>query len=105
MTTLKKGFNSFFLNILELAICLVKYLHLLHENKDLDVYTELSTLPHCDKWIISGKKINFVQQESLSESDDDQMDLDVPSTSVVVNSQPLNEDEPGWTVVKTKRKI
>lgn len=80
------------------------------------VGAELSQLPPCDLWIVSGRKINFVSKpDDESSSDDDDEDMEMNDVKITENSsapstsgstmQVMEEDvDPGWTMVKTKKR-
>lgn len=94
----------------EISIYLVRYLTLLKEGKDQDVVNEINQLPTCEKWINPKAKINYVTapDSSSEESGGEEMDTEVgPSTSgstTIVKVEPIVEVDPGWILVKTKRK-
>lgn len=86
---------------------LVRYLSLLREGKDQDILNEINQLPKCEKWINPHAKINYVNApESSSDSEGESMDVEMcPSTSgstTAVKEEDIGE--PGWTVVKTRKK-
>lgn len=89
---------------------MVKYLTWLRESKDADIINEINQLPPCEKWIVLGRKINYVKDpDTSSESDDgDEMEVEItPSTSgstQTVKVEDILDTEPGWTVVRTKSK-
>lgn len=110
-STLVEIFHFLTCFTLELAINMVKYLTWLREGKDAEIINEINQLPQCEKWIVVGKKINYVKApDSSSESEGEDMDVEMtPSTSgstQQVKIDDIPDAEPGWTVVrpKTKRK-
>ena len=103
-------------SIKEISMYLIKYLNMLRNGHSEQVGIELSQLPVCDLWIVSGRKINFVSKpddESSSEDDDEEMEMSdvkitdsstAPSTSGST-MQVMEEDvDPGWTKVKAKKR-
>ncbi|XP_063696043.1 uncharacterized protein LOC134827373 [Culicoides brevitarsis] len=92
----------------ELSLYLVKYLTMLRDGKDQEIINEINQLPACEKWINPKAKINYVTAPESDSSDGEDMETEVvPSTSgstTAVQIEPLEEVDPGWTVVKTKRK-
>jgi len=106
-------------SIKEISASLVRYLTLLKEGQLGPIQQELSQLPPCEMWIVPGRRINFVSNpESSSDDDDDDEDEDMdvggdgvmtenttaPSTSGSTMQVEEEEVDPGWTVVKTKKK-
>lgn len=102
-----KQINNPLLFFKELGLNLVRYLSLLREGKDQDILNEINQLPKCEKWINPHAKINYVNApESSSDSEGESMDVEMcPSTSgstTAVKEEDIGE--PGWTVVKTRKK-
>lgn len=103
-------------SIKEISMYLIKYLNMLRNGQLEQIRAELSQLPPCEMWIVSGRKINFVSKpddESSSEDDDDEMDSNdvkitntstAPSTSGSTMEVMEEDIDPGWTVVKTKKR-
>jgi pre-rRNA-processing protein TSR2 len=107
-------------SIKEISCLLIKYLNML-KNGNLDqIGAELAQWPPCDIWIVAGRKINFVAKlDDESSSDDDEDDemgdsmsskakitnnTSAPSTSGSTMQVEEQDIDPGWTVVKTKKK-
>ena len=103
-------------SIKEISMYLIKYLKMLRNGQSELVGAELSQLPPCDLWIISGRKINFVSKpDDESSSDEDDEDMEMSEGKITENStapstsgstmQVMEEDvDPGWTMVKTKKR-
>lgn len=106
-------------SIQEVSFHLVKYLRMLRDGKLEKIKTEINQLPPCQMWIRPGNKITFIKSpddSSSSESgeSDEEMDQDMiisegqnvaPSTSG--STMKMEEEDvvdPGWTVVKTKKR-
>jgi pre-rRNA-processing protein TSR2 len=102
----------------EISMYLIKYLNMLKNGQMEQIRGELSQLPPCEIWIVAGRKINFVsklEDESSSDDDDDDEDMETSDVKISKTSaapstsgstmQVMEEDvDPGWTVVKTKKK-
>lgn len=91
----------------------MKYLNLLKIGKEEDIKKELSEMTPCSMWINPNNKINYIldsdNEESVSGDDDDEMEAEsqpaAPSTSgSTMKFVEEVEADPGWTMVKTKRK-
>lgn len=101
-------------SIKEISIYLIKYLNMLKSGNVQQIQLELSQLPACDKWIVPGRKINFVSQpeddSSSDDDDDDAMDVVIsentsaPSTSGSTMQMEEQDVDPGWTMVKGKKR-
>lgn len=106
-------------SIKEISIHLVKYLKMLREGNLEQIRAEISLLPPCDMWIVQGKQINFVSSpdDESSSEDDDEDDQEMGNCSMAVSEnttapstsgstmQMEEEDvDPGWTVVKQKKR-
>lgn len=109
-------------SIKEISCLLVKYLNLLKTGNMDQISAELSQFPPCDMWIVAGRRINFVAKpvdESSSDEDDDDDDemegatnnkvkitnnTSAPSTSGSTMQVEEEDVEPGWTVVKGKKR-
>lgn len=100
-------------SIKEISGYLVKYLQMLLSRRVDDIRSELSLLPPCEKWIVQGRRINFVTKpddESSSDDDDEEMESDVidnttsPSTSGSTMQVEVEDIDPGWTIVKGKKR-
>lgn len=107
-------------SIKEISCLLIKYLKLLRDGNLEQIRVELSQFPPCDIWIVAGRKINFVSkpddESSTDEEDDDNMEGDTsgrvkitsntsaPSTSGSTMQVEEEDIDPGWSVVKGKRK-
>jgi pre-rRNA-processing protein TSR2 len=106
-------------SIKEISCLLIKYLKLLRDGNIEQIRTELALFPPCDIWIVAGRKINFIskpEDESSTDEDDDDMEGDstgkikvtsntsAPSTSGSTMQVEEEDIDPGWTVVKGKRK-
>lgn len=104
-------------SIKEISTYLMKYLIMLRAGNIELIRAELSQLPPCDMWIVQGRKINFVSKpddESSSDDDDDEeMDsgdiivtdnTSAPSTSGSTMQVEEEDIDPGWTIVKGKKR-
>jgi pre-rRNA-processing protein TSR2 len=102
-------------SIKEISMYLIKYLNMLRNGQIEQIRAEISQLPPCEMWIVSGRKINFVSKpdDESSSDDDEEMETNDLKVSNAVNApstsgstmQVMEEDvDPGWTVVKTKKK-
>lgn len=106
-------------SIKEISIYLIKYLKMLREGNLEQIRAEISQLPPCDMWIVPGRKINFVSKLDDESSSDDEDDNDqemgdcsmsvsdntaAPSTSGSTMRVEEEDVDPGWTVVKQKKR-
>ncbi|CRK97764.1 CLUMA_CG011144, isoform A [Clunio marinus] len=108
-------------SIAEIATFLIKYFNMLKSGNIQQIQQELGSLPPCEKWIVQGRKINFVskpEDESSSDEEDEEMvesTIESPNVKINDNSLPPStsgstmkvieeEVDPGWTVVKTKKR-
>lgn len=101
-------------SIQEVTRILIKYFQMLQNNQQSQIMLELSQLPPCEMWIVPGGRVKIVHdEESSSDEDDEMMDTSsdqatssiVPSTSG--STMQFNEEDqvdPGWTVVKGRKK-
>lgn len=102
-------------SIKEISTYLIKYLIMLRAGNIEQIRAELSQLPTCDMWIVQGRKINFVSKpddESSSDDDEDMESGDIivtentttPSTSGSTMQVEEEDIDPGWTMVKGKKR-
>lgn len=88
---------------------MVKYLNWLREGRDADIANELNGLPACEKWIVVGRKINYVHTQGSSSDSDMDADDSIPIPKAVSaaagtsHTTVQEEVEPGWTLVKSKK--
>lgn len=97
-------------SISEVSHLLLKYITLLQNNQYEQIKSEFSQLPPCEMWIVHGGRVKIVaakESDSSSEDEDEQMDTtdtNVPSTSGSTVKFQEEEADPGWTVVKNRKK-
>jgi pre-rRNA-processing protein TSR2 len=102
-------------SIKEISVYLIKYLNLLRNGQLEQIRAEISQLPPCEMWIVSGRKINFVSKPDDESSSDDDEEMETGDVKVTNSAtapstsgstmQVMEEDvDPGWTVVKTKKR-
>ncbi|KAL4707162.1 hypothetical protein ACJJTC_018897 [Scirpophaga incertulas] len=102
----------------EIASHLLMFLSLLKEGRNDELQARIEAMPKCQKWLSQPIHDSVPPQchgnpdddttSSSGEEDDpnsEQMNDATPSTSNNYEPQPMEEDiEPGWTIVKTRRK-
>ena len=100
----------------EISRILLRYLELLNSGQIELIKSELFALPPCNSWIVKGNKINIVEDDDSSDSNDEEMESEAtnnvvnhnemgPSTSGSTMQVEEEDVDPGWTVVKKgKRK-
>ncbi|KAG7304559.1 hypothetical protein JYU34_011509 [Plutella xylostella] len=109
----------------EIATLLMKFLDLLKKGQNEEVLAQMAALPPCRMWLsqpmhkaVPPQSHGNPDDDTTSSSDDEENATAVnghhqPSSSAQPSSsqateqpEPMDEDEPepGWTVVKTKRK-
>jgi len=102
-------------SIKEISSLFIRYLTMLNNGSIEQVRQELSSLPPSEMWIVPERKINFISKpddESSSSEDDDMEGSDMvicentsaPSTSGSTMQVEEEDIDPGWTVVKTKKR-
>lgn len=98
-------------SIKEISSLLVRYLSMMNSGSAEQIRQELSNLPPCEMWIVEGRKINFVSKPDDESSSDDEMEDDgitdstlAPSTSGSTMQVEEEDVDPGWTMVKGKKR-
>lgn len=102
-------------SIKEISVYLIKYLKMLQNGQIELIRAELAQLPPCEMWIVAGRKINFVSKPDDESSSDDDEDMETGDIKISNNTaapstsgstlQVMEEDvDPGWTMVKTKKR-
>ncbi|XP_053601896.1 uncharacterized protein LOC128670341 [Plodia interpunctella] len=100
----------------EIAIVLLLYLGLLKEGRHDEIRARLAAMPKCQKWLSQPIHESVPPQchgnpdDDTTSSSDEEEALDEPngvasSSHQSQEPEPMEEDvEPGWTVVRTRRK-
>ncbi|CAH0406217.1 unnamed protein product [Chilo suppressalis] len=102
----------------EIASLLLMFLSLLKEGRHDELRTRLDAMPKCQKWLsqpiheaVPPQCHGNPDDDTTSSSGEEDGPEDGPVTSAATSSgnncehEPMDEDvEPGWTVVKTRRK-
>lgn len=101
-------------SVQEVTRILIKYFQMLQNNQQSQIMFEISQLPPCEMWIVPGGRVKIirdVEDESSSDDDEEMMDTSDQAVSAVPSTsgstmQFKEEDlaDPGWTVVKGKKK-
>jgi pre-rRNA-processing protein TSR2 len=99
----------------EISLVLVKYLRMLQQGKIEDIKQELNNLGPCQIWIRPGHRINYIKSPDSDSSSESDEEMDVPSenqvtgpstsgSTIPMEEEDMAEVDPGWTVVKTKKR-